>query len=829
MARPDPAVPPPGPAPDAPAPRASRARRLGYAAVGLLVALALSGFTAVGIARQVLRASLPRLDGAIEIAGLTAPVRIERDAIGVPTVSAAGPLDASRALGFLHAQERFFQMDLARRRAAGELSALFGAVALEADREVRIHRFRARAAATLAAAEHGARAALAAYAEGVNAGLAALGGRPFEYLALRSDPLPWRPEDTILVVDSMALVLQDDRGQREARLARLYATLPAPLADFLVPAGTPWDAPLEGPAFSVPEIPGPAVLDLRAAGGPRPAPSAGAGAAAPGAAAPDRDAPGSNNWAIAGARTAHGGALLAGDMHLPLGVPATWYRATLRWPRGDGGPGEVRVAGVTLPGVPGVVAGSNGLVAWAFTNSYADTGDLVLIDEAPDGSGRYLAPGGPRPFERFTERIEIKGSAPATLEIRETIWGPIVGTGPDGRPHAYRWAAHEPDAVNLGLFEMAAVRDLDEALALAPRCGMPAQNAVFADAAGRIGWTILGRIPKRVGFDGRLPSSWADGTRRWDGWLPLAEWPRVVDPPTGALWTANARVAGGEALARIGDGGYDHGARAAQIRDRVLSLEGADEAAMLALQLDDRALLLAPWRDLLLEALSPEATGSDPRRTEARRLLEGWGGRASTGSAGYRIVRDFRVNFARLVFRPLLAPCEKADPSFSLFAFPQWDGPLWKLVRERPAHLLDPRFSSWNDAIISALDATLDELTGGGAALADQTWGRRNTVVLRHPLSGSIPLAGAWLNMPAVELPGDTGMPRVQARGFGASQRMVVSPGRESGGIFQLPAGQSGHPLSPHYGDQQERWARGTPAPFLPGPAVHLLDLVPAR
>jgi penicillin amidase len=805
---------------------ASRARRLGLAAVGLLVALTLAAFGAVGAARQVLRASLPQLDGTIALAGLAAPVQIERDAWGIPSVSAARPIDAARALGFLHGQERFFQMDLSRRRAAGELSALFGEAALESDRDARRHRFRTRAAATLAAATPDARAMLTAYAEGVNAGLAALGARPFEYLVLRAVPEPWRPEDTVLVVDSMALVLQDDAGRREAGLALLYATLPAALADFLVPSGTPWDAPLEGPALALPEIPGPAVLDLRqtaAAPHGAPAPSD----RPPATASPERSPPGSNNWAVAGRRSAHGGALLAGDMHLPLGVPATWYRATLRWPRGAGEPGEVRVTGVTLPGVPAVVAGSNGFVAWAFTNSYVDTGDLVLIDELPDGSGRYVTPEGPRTFGRFTERIEVKGGPPATLDLRETVWGPIVDAGPDGRPRAYRWAAHEPDAVNLALFEMAEARDLDDALSLAPRCGIPAQNAVIADAAGRIGWTILGRVPKRVGFDGRLPTSWADGSRRWEGWLSPEEWPRLVDPASGALWTANARVGGGETSARLGDGGYDLGARALQIRDHLLGLERADEAEMLALQLDDRALLLAPWRDLLLETLEPHAVASDPKRAEARRLLESWGGRAATDSAGYRITREFRLNFARQTFRSLAAPCEKADPSFSLFAFPQWEGPIWQLVQERPAHLLDPRFTSWNDAILSALDATLAELTAGGAALSEQTWGRRNTVALRHPLSGAIPFAGAWLDMPTVELAGDVGMPRVQGRGFGASQRMVVSPGREADGIFQLPAGQSGHPLSPHYGDQQEAWVRGAPAPFLPGPAVHRLELVP--
>ena len=820
---------PSGTAADADIPRAARRARLGLAATGLLVALTLAGVTAVGVAHQVLRASRPRLEGSLALAGLSAPVRVERDALGIPAIAAANPLDACRALGFLHGQDRFFQMDLARRRAAGELSALFGAGALDADREVRVHRFRARAGATLAAATPEAQALLSAYAEGVNAGLAALGGRPFEYLTLRAEPVAWRPEDTILVVDSMALVLQDDRGRRESRMALLYARLPAPLVDFLVPSGTAWDAPLEGPSFATPEVPGPDVIDLRTADATRPAPPARITSSCPPGPATETPATGSNNWALAGRRTAGGGALLAGDMHLPLGIPATWYRATLRWPHRDGSPGEAWVAGVTLPGIPAVVAGSNGHVAWAFTNSYVDTGDLVLLDEEPGGTGRYLTPEGPRAYERFTERIEVKGGEAATLEVRETIWGPIVDTGPGGRPRAFRWVAHDPDAVNLGLFEMAEACTLDEALALAPRCGMPAQNAVMADATGRIGWSILGRVPRRIGFDGRLPASWADGSRRWDGWLPVEEWPRIVDPPAGALWTANARVVGGDALARLGDNGYDLGARAAQIRDRLLTLEQADESAMLALQLDDRALLLAPWRDLLLEALSPEAIGSDPKRAEARHLIEAWGGRASTDSVGYRIVRGFRLNFARQTFRPLVAPCERADPSFSLLAFPQWEGPLWQLVRERPAHLLDPRFTSWNDAILSALDATLAELTGGGAALAEQTWGRHNTVVLRHPLSGALPFAGAWLDMPAVELPGDVNMPRVQGRTFGASQRMVVSPGREATGLFELPGGQSGHPLSPHYGDQQEAWVRGAPAPFLPGPVVHRLELVPAR
>lgn len=796
--------------------------RVGLVATGTLVALTLVAMSAIGVARQVLRASLPALDGTIPVPGLAAGVGVERDPLGVPTIRASGGLDAQRALGFLHGQERFFQMDLARRAAAGELAALFGAAALEADREVRLHRFRARARARAASASPEEQALLEAYADGVNTGLATLRARPFEYLLLRREPQPWRPEDTLLVVYSMYLELQDESGRRDARTEQLHRSLPAPLAEFLDPRGTSWDAAMDGSTFDPVAVPGPEVLDLRRSG-----PSVPSGGRVEAPAAPA----GSNSWAVAGTRTADGRALLAGDMHLPLRVPATWYRASLVVPAEEGAGGKtraLRVTGVTLPGVPGIIAGSNGSIAWAFTNSYVDTGDLVVVEEVP-GSARYLTPEGERRFETAIERIEVDGDAPVELEVTSTIWGPLVGRDAEGRPRAYRWIAHDPDAVNLELTKLARARTVDEALALAPSCGMPAQNLVVADADGRVGWTVIGRVPLRVGFDGRRPVSFADGSRAWVEDHGAGDRPRIVDPPRGLAWTANARVVGGSALARLGDGGYDLGARAHQIAERLAALERPDERAMLALQLDDRALFLSRWRELLLQALDPDAVGSDPRRAEARRLIESWGDRASPDSVGYRIVRGFRIQFARQTFRPLVAACESAAPGFNYLAFTQWEGPLWRLARTRPAHLLDPRFASWNEAILTALDATLAELTAAGEPLAAQTWGRRNRVAIAHPLSGAIPFAAEWLDMPAVELPGDLQMPRVQAGALGASQRMVVSPGHEEDGLFEMPCGQSGHPLSAHYRDQHDAWVRGAPTPFLPGATVHRLDLVPAR
>jgi penicillin amidase len=545
---------------------------------------------------------------------------------------------------------------------------------------------------------------------------------------------------------------------------------------------------------------------------------------APRGAATDPGAPGSNGWAVAGSHTAHGGAILADDMHLALRVPNIWYRASLAWADGNAGR---RVTGVTLPGVPLVVAGSNGRVAWGFTNSYGDWQDLVELEVDAADPGRYRAPGGPRPFERATEVLKVKGGPDEALEVLSTIWGPVVDRDPRGRPRALAWTAHHPEAVNMELASLETAASLEEALDAANRSGIPPQNLVCADAGGRIGWTIAGVIPRRLGFDGLLPGSWADGTRRWDGWRAPAEAPRIVDPPSGRVWTANARVVDGAALALLGDGGYALGARARQIRDDLLSRERVSERDMLAIQLDDRALFLERWRDLLLRTLSPGAVAGDARRAEARRLVEDWGGRAAAGSAGYRLVRDFRLRATALALAPFASEARAKDPRFDPGELRQAEAAAWRLVSERPAHLLNPRYPGWEALLLAALDGALADLPGGGKDLAARTWGERNTAVIRHPLSRAIPLLGGLLDMPAEPLPGDRDMPRVQAPDFGASERMAVSPGREAEGLFHMPGGQSGHPLSPWYRAGHAAWARGEPAPFLPGPRRHLLELVP--
>ncbi len=773
-----------------------------------------------------LRASLPQLDGAAALPGLAGPVTVTRDALGLPTISAASRADVARALGYLHAQDRFFQMDLLRRKGAGELAELFGKVALPSDRVTRRHGFRALAQKVLRGLAPDKRALLTSYAEGVNAGLAALQQKPFEYLALRTTPEPWRPEDSLLVIYVMTIDLQGTSATYELSLATLRDQLGTAALACFAPVATPEDAALDGSGAPLAPFPSPQLIDLRnpakvTNSSPRPWPAFFADY-------PRRDPdllPGSNSFALSGAHTAGGGALLANDPHLDLGVPNIWYRASLAWRDPVAG----HITGVTLPGLPFVVIGSNGHIAWGLTASYVDISDLVAIDVNVIDHSLYKVPGRDDllEIEKRQDVIRVKGSAPVTLETQWTAWGPIVAADAKGRPLANHWIAYDPAATDLEFLRMESAQNIAEAIAIAHRVGVPAHNFLVADSAGSVAWTIIGHLPKRVGFDGRLPTSWTYGDRRWDGFLPPVEVPSVISPDSGRLWTANNRILGGPALALLGDGGYASPPRAAQVRDDLAGLEHAQPRDLLGIQLDDRAVFLTRWQELLLAVLTPEAVAKNPPRAELRRIVGIWDPRADPDSVGYHLVRDFRTATANLALEPIFAPCLDAMPGFDWGRF-HYEPALWAMIHEKPAHLLDPKFSTWDDLLLAAADSVVADVKKQGLTLDQATWGRRNTARILHPFGRLLPgwLAGR-LNMPADQLPGDVNMPRVQTPAFGASLRLAVSPGREAEGIFQMPGGESGHPLSPFYRAGHVNWVKGEPSSFLPGPAVHRLTLNP--
>lgn len=799
-------------------------------------------------ARYELRASLPTVDGALAVAGLSGPVTITRDALGVPTITGSSREDAARALGFLHAQDRFFQMDLQRRQPAGELSALVGPRAFEVDRLTRLHRLRAVAHRALELTDPAYRKILDAYAGGVNAGLAALGAAPFEYLVLRTTPEPWQAEDSLLTLLAMFNTLQGRQALFEQSIAELQDTLPEPMFRYLTAAGSDWETPVVGHALVHPPIPGPDVFDLRKqiaateTQGHRqvqylntPVLLSGTGLSRncllcvsespwPILDGEDASSLGSNNWAVAGAHTTTGSALVANDMHLAIGVPILWYRAEYVFPDPNQPGSSLHASGITLPGLPSLVVGSNGHVAWGFTNTGGDWSDLVRIEPDAHDAGKYLTPEGPKAFETFSETISAKGAASKTVSVRWTEWGPIVWKDAKGREYAQRWLAHDPQILASDVTKPERARTVDELLEAVAGLGMPNQNATMGDTSGRIAWTIGGTIPRRVGFDGFTPQSWADGSKRWDGYLASSEFPRIVDPGDGRIWTANAPVVDGAMLATIGEGGFADGIRARLIRDRLQKIDKATPADMLGVQLEDKALYMERWRKLLLETLA-NSTGA---RAEYQRLVETtWTGRASPDSVAYRLVKTFRTTFVRQVMLSLTARAKALDPDFDYTRTFRGEGPVWPIVMERPMHLLDPTFKSWDAALLFAIDASIAELTAGDRRLADRTWGEANASQISHPLAAAIPWFGRYLNMPSDPLPGDVYVPRASQPSVGPSERMVVSPGHESEGILEIPTGQSGHPLSPHYGDQYHAWLTGEPTPFLPGPTVSTLTLTP--
>ncbi|MGZ3183502.1 MAG: penicillin acylase family protein [Telluria sp.] len=789
--------------------QASRWRRWTLrAAMALVLVLLL----AVLAAWLFLRASLPQLDGTVHVPGITGTVTVQRDAHGVPLISGANREDIAYATGYLHAQERFFQMDLLRRSAAGELAELFGPKALALDREHRLHRFRARAEQLIAEMSPEDRLFMERYVAGVNDGLHALGARPFEYALVGVRPRAWMLADSILAGWALYFDLQGKTEPHE--LARGWLrdhTTPEQLA-FLLPEATHWDATLDAADATVAEPPIPA--------------QAPAWWGRPGVAALDGQWAadiGSNNWALAGRRTVDGGAIVSNDMHLGISLPNTWYRAAIQYPGADGKPR--RIVGVTLPGAPLVLVGSNGHVAWGFTNSYGDYMDLVEAQSDPGKPGMVRVGPDWEPVAQMEETIFVKGQPPQRMIVRETSLGPLREAG--GKTYALHWTAHERGAINFNARKLEGADTVAEALDIANTMGIPQQNFVAGDTAGNIGWTIAGLLPRRgaVGVASTFPLA-AGAPETWSGRLAPAEYPRVVNPPLGQVWTANSRQLAGAQAQLIGDGGFDIGARARQVRDDLLALQGrVNVAQVYAVTLDDRALYMASWRERALRILDAPALAGHPQRAELKRVLsDTWTGRASVDSAAYKLTRDFMWELHARVFagadRQMALLDERANVAL---ATTRWSVALARLLDEQPPGWLPPGYASWRDLQLAALDRIIAAHAAGAPTLAQDTWGLRNTAAMAHPISIALPQLKRWLAVPPDQLPGDNNMPRVAGPKFGQSERLTVEPGKEEQGVYNMPGGQGGHPLSPYFLAGHEDWVRGTPEPLLPGRAEHTL------
>ncbi|MFL6661674.1 MAG: penicillin acylase family protein [Rhizobacter sp.] len=482
------------------------------------------------------RRTLPQTDGSIGVTGLASAVEIARDANGIPTIRAQSAEAAFFGLGYVHAQDRLWQLETHRRIGSGRLAEAFGAPALETDRFLRALGVKRAAAAQWAKATGETRAAVLAYTAGINAYLdGGLAARPPEFVILGLQPEHWTPEDTLAWAIMMAWDLGGNWSTELLRM-RLALKLPVDRVNEVLPP-YPGEKPLATADYAA------LFRDLRLDG------KLGAQALA---AAPESgiEGVGSNNWVVHGTHTDTGKPLLANDPHLKLSAPALWYFARIEAP-------GMKVAGATMPGLPFVVLGQNERVAWGFTNTGPDVQDLYIERIKADDASQYQTPDGWATFESRTETVKVKGGADVTVEVRTTRHGPVISdsgiaaglTGPAAKPAyalAMRWTALDDDSTTLeaGLVTSRA-KSVDDFIAGSAKYQAPMQNMVVADVDGHIGFVAAGKVPLRKAendLKGLVPSPGWDARYDWDGFLAAAETPREVDPARGWIATANQRI-----------------------------------------------------------------------------------------------------------------------------------------------------------------------------------------------------------------------------------------------------------------------------------------------
>ncbi|MDY7086139.1 MAG: penicillin acylase family protein [Actinomycetota bacterium] len=664
---------------------------------------------------------------------------------GVTRVRAQSWLDAVRQAGHATARDRGFQLDLTRRTAAGRLAELLGRAAVGSDEHYRSAGL--VAAATRAANELEApeREALTAYAEGVNEAFTAY-GPPFESRFLSNRPEPWTIEDSLLVALFMFHTLSFDERQKRAD-AVIRHTFPPEVAEFFLS-----DQPVPVP---------PGLAHWRSGAEP-PAGLVGV----------DRPVAGSNCWAT----STSGGPVLACDLHLPLSMPNVLYELDLRWPGG-------MLRGLGVAGLPAVLTGTNGRIAWGVTDLSADVLDLVPAD-------RHSLRG-------RTEQIRVRGGATRQLEVFSDGDLPVSRTPLLGAPVATRWTGRDPRAGDLKFLRLAHAGSVEEGVQVLDAAHGIALNVLIADTEGHLAHLVTGLLPRRR----------AGRTEAPDGMLEGPERPRVVDPPSGIVVSAND----GFLLDGEFSIGYavDPGFRAQRIREVLGKLTGSGQAgpaAMLALQHDTAAAAYEPYRDLAVAALAARRAPGD-QETEA--LLAGWDGTSNAGSSSFGLLVRLRERLAELVLAPLLTACREHDPQF-VYAPGAVDHRLLAVLRCGDPELVPPGL------VARCVDDAVREVRATGRGHLPR-WGRLNAVGLSHPLTMLARWAAPLVDVAPVPQPGTLHSVRVCVPGFGAAGRAVLTP---SGTVayFETPGGQSGHPLSRHYRDRHRRWTGdGTSQPTDPG------------
>jgi penicillin amidase len=738
------------------------------------------------------RRRLPKVDGALCLDGLQAPVEVVRDRWGVPHIFAANEHDLYMAQGFVHAQDRLWQMEANRRAGAGRLAEVVGAAAVEMDRRMRTLTIRRVAEHEATLLDDDIRAVLDAYAAGVNAFIAQ-GRLPVEFTLLRYKPEPWVVADTLTWIKMMSWYLCADwwaevsrwqliKRLGEARVAALYL----PYFEHwprVVPSGVPYTIL----ADTLPERS-------------HPAPAAGNPSATGGM--------GSNNWVVAGARTTTGMPILANDMHLGMSIPAIWYENHLVG-------GALNVTGVTFPGTPGVISGHNGRVAWGFTDGMPDVQDLYIehTRRTHDGRVQVEFDGGWYEAAILREAIRVKGSATVYEDVIVTRHGPIINVLrddlADAEPLALRWTSLEPDMVLRGLMRMNHARDCREFRETLRDWTAPVQNVVYADIEGTIAYSFPGKIPIRAQGDGTVPVPGWTGDYEWTGYIPFEHLPHIENPPQGYVASANNAVV---------DDGYPYdlavragsGHRAQRIVELIESCAKMDVAYVRQMHLD----VVSPLARIVARHLG-QLEVDDPALAAIVNRMRVWDGALRVDSAEAAICGIFIRQMVSLTLSETFAEPEP------------YRDEAWRWLEHTLPDPHHPGFDlghgeTRDDVMRLALAKTVEALTAEcGPDVDDWAWGKLHRMTYGHPL-GENKLLATVFNRGPYPAPGDghtvCAVHQHDLRKTtvtAAPYRMIVDLHDVRNSVSLLTPGQSGQPGSPHYDDQLQAWFTGEYHPML--------------
>jgi penicillin amidase len=666
--------------------------------------------------------------------------------MGVPHIESASLDDLFFLQGYVTAQDRLWQMDALRRLAAGDLAEVAGKAALESDRNARLLRLRRAAEDHARNLPEEDRRVFAAYAAGVNHYIETHRDRlPLEFALLRYEPRPWTIRDSVLCG------------------LQMYRDLTTTWTDDILK------------------------YRMRAAGDP-----AKVDALFPPRAGSELQ-PGSNAWVLSGKLTASGRPLLANDPHLRFSAPATWYQVHLKAP-------GLNVIGVALPGLPAVIIGHNERIAWGVTNLHFDVQDLYA-EQLDLSTGRYFFAGRPEQARLERELIPVKDSKPFEIQQWVTRHGPVVLS--EGDIHfALRWTATESGHFRFPFPAINRARTWDDFREALRRFPGPAQNFVYADTDGNIGYQAAGFLPLRRGFAGDLPADGASGEFEWQGYLPFDQLPSVFNPPSGLIVTANQNPFP-PSFPEAVNGSFAPPYRARQIRDLLSARGGWKAADMLAVQKD----VYSGFHHFLaaqLIAAAERAKPGDPFSNEAIAVLKNWNGQMEKSLAAPAV--------ATFAFRKLReAIANSASRRGSEYAFDMSYAVVEKLLRERP----EGWFPDWDAALLKALRDGIDEgRQMQGSSIENWNYGQLLLVRIDQPVGGQLPLVGQYFNIGPVAMSGSSTSVKQTTRTLGPSMRMVVDLSDLDASLNNITIGQSGHRLSRHYKDQWDAYYAGTSFPM---------------